>query len=31
MVPGAGHGPHRDAPEPVLARVAAFVDELFAG
>ncbi|HYW53574.1 MAG TPA: alpha/beta hydrolase [Dongiaceae bacterium] len=28
MVPRAGHSPHRDAPEPVLARVAAFVDHL---
>jgi pimeloyl-ACP methyl ester carboxylesterase len=26
MVPGAGHSPHRDAPEPVLTRIAAFVD-----
>jgi pimeloyl-ACP methyl ester carboxylesterase len=25
MVPGAGHSPHRDAPEPVVERAAAFV------
>jgi pimeloyl-ACP methyl ester carboxylesterase len=28
LVPGAGHSPHRDAPELVLNRVAAFVDRL---
>ena len=28
VVPGAGHSPHRDAPEPVLERVAAFVAAL---
>ncbi len=28
MVPGAGHSPHRDAPDLVLQRVAAFVDAL---
>ncbi len=26
LVPGAGHSPHRDAPELVIQRVAAFVD-----
>ncbi|MBV8299139.1 MAG: alpha/beta hydrolase [Candidatus Eremiobacteraeota bacterium] len=25
MVPGVGHSPHRDAPEPVIERVASFV------
>jgi pimeloyl-ACP methyl ester carboxylesterase len=28
LVPGAGHSPHRDAPELVLDRVAAFVDDV---
>jgi len=28
MVPGAGHSPHRDAPELVIERVAAFVERL---
>lgn len=28
MVPGAGHSPHRDAPELVLERVAAFVNRV---
>ena len=28
LVPGAGHSPHRDAPELVLDRVAAFVEPL---
>jgi len=28
LVPGAGHSPHRDAPELVLERIAAFLDEL---
>ena len=31
MIPGAGHSPHRDAPDAVLARVAAFVEGLVAG
>jgi len=26
IVPGAGHSPHRDAPEAVLGRIAAFLD-----
>ncbi|HEY0383878.1 MAG TPA: alpha/beta hydrolase [Candidatus Elarobacter sp.] len=30
MVPGAGHSPHRDAPELVLAGVAALVDRVSA-
>ncbi len=30
LVPGAGHSPHRDAPETVLARVADFVGSLSA-
>jgi pimeloyl-ACP methyl ester carboxylesterase len=30
VVPGAGHSPHRDAPDLVLERVAAFVDRLAA-
>jgi pimeloyl-ACP methyl ester carboxylesterase len=30
MVPGAGHSPHRDAPDLVLDRVAAFVDRVVA-
>ena len=25
LVPGAGHSPHRDAPDTVIERVAAFV------
>ena len=28
MVPGAGHSPHRDAPDLVIERVAAFVETL---
>ncbi len=28
MVPGAGHSPHRDAPELVIERSAAFIDAL---
>jgi pimeloyl-ACP methyl ester carboxylesterase len=28
MVPGAGHSPHRDAPDLVIERTAAFVDAL---
>jgi pimeloyl-ACP methyl ester carboxylesterase len=28
LVPGAGHSPHRDAPELVLNRVASFVEPL---
>ncbi len=28
MVPGAGHSPHRDEPELVIERVAAFVESL---
>jgi pimeloyl-ACP methyl ester carboxylesterase len=28
LVPGAGHSPHRDAPELVLDRVASFVEPL---
>jgi pimeloyl-ACP methyl ester carboxylesterase len=28
LVPGAGHSPHRDAPELVLDRVASFVDRI---
>jgi pimeloyl-ACP methyl ester carboxylesterase len=28
LVPGAGHSPHRDAPDVVLERVASFVDAL---
>ena len=28
LVPGAGHSPHRDAPDAVLDRVAAFVETL---
>jgi pimeloyl-ACP methyl ester carboxylesterase len=28
LVPNAGHSPHRDAPELVLERIAAFVDQL---
>jgi pimeloyl-ACP methyl ester carboxylesterase len=28
LIPGAGHSPHRDAPDAVLERVAAFVDRL---
>jgi pimeloyl-ACP methyl ester carboxylesterase len=28
MVPGAGHSPHRDAPQLVIERVAAFVESL---
>jgi pimeloyl-ACP methyl ester carboxylesterase len=28
MIPGAGHSPHRDAPELVLDRIAAFVADL---
>jgi pimeloyl-ACP methyl ester carboxylesterase len=30
MVPGAGHSPHRDAPELVLDAIAAFVDRVVA-
>jgi pimeloyl-ACP methyl ester carboxylesterase len=30
LVPDAGHSPHRDAPEAVLARVAAFVEAVVA-
>jgi pimeloyl-ACP methyl ester carboxylesterase len=30
LVPGAGHSPHRDAPDLVLERVAAFVEALCA-
>jgi pimeloyl-ACP methyl ester carboxylesterase len=28
LVPGAGHSPHRDAPELVIERIASFVDSL---
>jgi pimeloyl-ACP methyl ester carboxylesterase len=28
LVPGAGHSPHRDAPELVIERVASFVDRI---
>ncbi len=31
MVPRAGHSPHRDAPELVLARIASFVESVVAG
>jgi pimeloyl-ACP methyl ester carboxylesterase len=28
LVPGAGHSPHRDAPELVIERIATFVERL---